>query len=354
MLKFGFIDSSKLKLIQSIAVASATSPRITAYPWTDTLGFGTKFANPASLPNSDGTDAKFNSTSTLLGVSHEASGQSNWSSIYPWSNVTGFGTKYTAPTYPQNINGTASLAINPSSTAMAFIARAVDAIFAYSFSGAGFGSQYTNPSKPGNYNFSAGDVSFNPAGTAIVYSYLTLGSGLGIIGYPFNTGTGFGTKYSDPAGWASGNNGRGASFSPDGANVIFSNTSSPYVVAYPFNASTGFGTKYANPATLPTDAGNKSSFNPDGTAFAVSHTGSPYVTAYAWSGSGFGSKYANPATLPTGNGVDVAFSKTGNSIAVAHSTSPFVTAYPWAAGFGTKFANPATLPVGDGYGVTFG
>ena len=348
-----FLGPNPAYIPQSIAVSHSTTPFITAYPWSDTTGFGTKFSNPASLPNGNGTGAKFNSTGTLLGVAHGNSGQDNWSSIYPWSNVTGFGTKYTAPTYPSNINGTYDLAINASSTAMAFIAGAAAGyIFAYAFSGAGFGSRYTVPSTPGNWNFSVGGLNFNPAGSSIVLSYLTLGSGSGVIGYPFNTGTGFGTKYTDPVGWGSGNNSRGNCFSPDGATVLLSNNSSPFILAYPWNVSTGFGTKYANPASLPTDAGQKISFNPAGNVVALAHNTSPYIAAYPWS-SGFGTKYSNPATTPTGNGTDVSFSTTGNSIAVAHDASPYITAYPWSAGFGSKFTNPATLPAGNATAVTF-
>jgi hypothetical protein len=44
---------------QFIAVAHFTSPSITAYPWSAS-GFGTKFANPATLPasNSNGVALK--------------------------------------------------------------------------------------------------------------------------------------------------------------------------------------------------------------------------------------------------------------------------------------------------------
>jgi hypothetical protein len=351
----GIISSSILKLIQSIAVSHSTTPFITAYPWSDTTGFGTKISNPASLPASTSHDAKFNSTGTLLGVAHNSGGSAdtNWSSIYPWSNATGFGTKYTTPTNPQQVYGTYSISFNSDSTAVAFVGNNQTlSPFVYAFSGSGFGSRYSLPPKPSNQNFSVGTFNFNPAGSALVYSYLTLGSGTGVVGYPFNTGSGIGTKYTDPVGWGSGNNSRGNNFSPDGATVVLSNNSSPFILAYPFNASTGFGTKYANPASLPPDAGYKTSFNPAGTVVALAHNTSPYITTYAWS-SGFGSKYANPATLPTGNGLDVGFSKTGNSIAVAHDSSPYVTAYPWSAGFGTKFANPATLPTGNGQGISF-
>ena len=42
---------------QYIAVAHATSPFISAYPWNP--GFGTKYANPATLPGTEGFGVGF-------------------------------------------------------------------------------------------------------------------------------------------------------------------------------------------------------------------------------------------------------------------------------------------------------
>ena len=83
---------------------------------------------------------------------------------------------------------------------------------------------------------------------------------------------------------------------------------SPFISAYPWSGS-GFGTKYADPATLPPAEGGGVAFSTDGSAIAVAHGTSPLITAYPWSGSGFGTKYTDPATLPTGVGLGVAFNK---------------------------------------------
>jgi DNA-binding beta-propeller fold protein YncE len=40
-----------------IALTHATSPYISAYPWSS--GFGTKYANPATLPTNNGRDVAF-------------------------------------------------------------------------------------------------------------------------------------------------------------------------------------------------------------------------------------------------------------------------------------------------------
>ena len=52
----GVIASSKPLLVY-IAVSHSTSPYVTAYPWS--AGFGTKYANPATLPTGDGRGVAF-------------------------------------------------------------------------------------------------------------------------------------------------------------------------------------------------------------------------------------------------------------------------------------------------------
>jgi hypothetical protein len=44
---------------QEIAVAHSTTPFVSAYPWSGS-GFGTKFANPGTLPAGDGNGVAFN------------------------------------------------------------------------------------------------------------------------------------------------------------------------------------------------------------------------------------------------------------------------------------------------------
>ena len=42
-----------------IAVAHGTSPFINVYPWTSGTGFGTKYADPSTLPTSTGMGVAF-------------------------------------------------------------------------------------------------------------------------------------------------------------------------------------------------------------------------------------------------------------------------------------------------------
>ena len=74
----------------AIAVAYNDTPFISTYPWS--AGFGTKYANPATLPTSVGRGVSFNPAGTAIAVAHDVS---PFISTYPWS--AGFGTKYANP-----------------------------------------------------------------------------------------------------------------------------------------------------------------------------------------------------------------------------------------------------------------
>jgi hypothetical protein len=82
-----------------IAVAHYTSPFVSAYPWTPGTGFGTKYANPGTLPTGIGYGVAF-CGSTDIAVAHATT---PFISAYPWTPGSGFGTKYADPgTLPAN------------------------------------------------------------------------------------------------------------------------------------------------------------------------------------------------------------------------------------------------------------
>ena len=91
-----------------------------------------------------------------------------------------------------------------------------------------------------------------------------------------------------------------------GNYLAVARTISPYISVYPWSGS-GFGTKFSNPATLPASTGYGVAFSPAGDTIAVAHDTTPFISVYPWSGSGFGTKFSNPATLPTGRGNGVKF-----------------------------------------------
>jgi hypothetical protein len=77
---------------QFIAVAHQTSPFITVYPWSGS-GFGTKFADPGTLPASTGNSVAFTPAGDVVAVAHATT---PFITAYPWSG-SGFGTKFADP-----------------------------------------------------------------------------------------------------------------------------------------------------------------------------------------------------------------------------------------------------------------
>ena len=326
--------------IETIAVAHSTTPYISAYRFTSS-GFGTKFADPTTLPTGAGNGVAFTSAGDVIAVAHTTT---PFISAYSFSGA-GFETKFYDPATLPAGNGDA-VAFTSADDAIALAHAGTPFISAYPWSSTGFGTRFTDPA---TLPASLGNgVAFNPAGTALAVAHNTSPN---ISVYPWS-GSGFGTKFTNPATLPTGN-GEGVTFNPAGDAIAVAHATTPFISAYPWSGS-GFGTKFTNPATLPTSTGNGVAFNPAGDAIAVAHTTSPRVSAYPWSGSGFGTKFTNPATLPTGDGQGVAFNPAGTALAVAHTTTPFISVYPWSgSGFGTKFSNPATLPTGNCDAVAF-
>jgi hypothetical protein len=326
-----------------IGLATTASPYINAYAWSSGNGFGAKYANPATLPTGIGYGVAFAPDGNAIAVSHATSPRVT---AYPWS-AAGFGTKYTNPATLPAGEGLA-VAFSPASDAIAVSHSNSPYITVYPWSSStGFGTKYADPATlPNNNSYS---VSFSPAGDAIaVGSVLTPF----IQAYPWSA-SGFGTKYTNPATLPP-SGGNSIAFNPSGTAIAVAHSNSPFITAYPWSAS-GFGTKYANPATLPPNSGFGVAFSPTGDAIAVACGGtSPYVAAYPWSASGFGVKYADPSSVASGSGTGVAFSPAGDAIAISHYAGFNVIAYQWSAGgFGGKYTNPLVSLPSETLGVAF-
>lgn len=137
---------------------------------------------------------------------------------------------------------------------------------------------------------------------------------------------------------------------PSAEYIAYGSTVSPYIQVYAFNSGSGYGSKYSNPSTGLSFYGQDLQFATDKSFLVSGDYSSPRVHAWKWSSSGFGTKYSNPATLPTGIGYGVSISESNNAVAVAHDTTPYISAYPfdYTNGFGTKYSDPASLPTGTG------
>lgn len=336
--------TASVPVTNSIAVATtdATDP-IVAWRWASGSGFKSLYSLAISGSGGSGGVGFSNAADAILLTTFATA--SNYVYAYAWSVNTGLGSKFSDPSVLPAGGASLSTANGVSFTsddaAVLFTHGISPYISAYAWSGSGFGTKYSDP----------GSVSSNVWGLAIAPD----NSAVAVVGtisspyvyaYPWSNSTGFGTKYSNPA-TTPGGTCRDVVFSPDGATIFVAGGTS-YINAYPWSSSTGFGSKYSDPATLPTGAGNGIAVSPDGTAVAVAHTTSPYVTAYPWNNStGFGTKFADPATLPSGSGLSrrVKFIPDGSAIVTTFSATSSVGIHAWqwsGSGFGSKYADPAT------------
>ena len=319
-----------------VAVSHGTSPYVSAYPFLENFGFGTKYDAPSTLASGTGNGIAFSKSGAYLAMAHNGG-----VIAYPWT-VAGFGTAYSAPGTPP-VGTTYGVAFTDAEDAIITAHTTTPFISAYQWSSSGFGTRYSNPaSLPGALSYG---VDFNAAGTYVAVAGNFTG---GMAIYPWTYASGFGTKVS-PTGTILGLPNYTVSFSPSGAEVASSGNVTPYVAAYPWTGA--FGTRYSDPTTIPTGSGNAVTFSPSGSLIAVSHSVTPFVSVYDWA-SGFATKYADPSSAAnTGQGI--AFSDTEKTIFLCGAT-PFIHAYKWSAGFVSKYANPASLPPATTTDIAFG
>lgn len=222
--------------------AGGATPYVWAYPFSDSTGFGTKYANPASLPTSGGT-----SPGLPTGITFNPSGSviamggvdSPFIHAYPWSS--GFGTKYASTA--GLADATLSVKFNPAGDVVV-VAGAYGGTSrpnAYVWS-SGFGTRYASAAT--SIVLPVTDAVWNSAGTAVLFSAINT-SATAVYAYPWSSG--WGTRYAVPATTAT--NGNTITLAENETSVYVGLTASPYIVGYDWSTSSGFGTKFANPAS---------------------------------------------------------------------------------------------------------
>jgi hypothetical protein len=183
----------------AIATAYDNFPYISAYPWS-VSGFGTKYTDPspqlsATSPYMMALD--FNPAGTAVAISGYGYPGVQ---VHAWSG-SGFGTKYTDPTTPPSTGGGAvayDVAFNPAGNSIAALGSAAPFIFAYPWSNAtGFGTKYANPvGSDISTTYSQHGLSFNSTGSDIA---MAMYNSPYVTAYSFSA-SGFGTKYAAPVG----------------------------------------------------------------------------------------------------------------------------------------------------------
>jgi hypothetical protein len=233
-----------------LIMSSGTSPYLTGWPWSNSTGFGTKFTNPAAVTSTNRGNCFGKSGFTVF-----AGGAGNVPNAYRISSA-GFGTKYTngASAGLTNLTG---VNVHPSNKAMIFCGDTGNpSAAAYPWTeGTGFGTKYTNPGV--SFTANNGAISnFTKAGSKAVIT--NNGTAPYVNVFPFSLSGGFGTRYTNPS--SGGVIAIGSSISSDDLAVALSGNNSPYIIIHPL-LQAGIGTKFANPTTLPPGNSLSASFN---------------------------------------------------------------------------------------------
>lgn len=283
----------------AIFLANDIAPSLTAYAWNRQTGWGTKFADPATVSLVPGEAVAYNKALSgahdHVALADGAGGSAIYISAYKF-NANGWSTKFTAPAAKPLGAGTA-IAFQKNGTALAISFVASPFVNAYPWSNSGFGVKYANPTvlPTGGVN-----VAFSRDGVALVVSHTTVG-GKNLTAWTFNAG--FGAKYADPlypAAWV--DSGQSLAFTKD-CLIVGTTLSANYdqYISWRFDSVSGFGARFGQLARIP-QAINAVAVNIASTVLVGSQSqGVVRFAARRWSDtSGYGVPFTNPATLPTG------------------------------------------------------
>lgn len=260
----------------AIAYTYRRTPALIIFSWSYSSGFGSLIAS--NNVSSEGYGVRFSpSGSSIAYTYYVATAGVSPVAAFPWSQTTYLGTQYEAPSSKiPNVstgNSTKGLAFSPAEDAIAIVCTLSPRVHAYPWSNStGFGSKYANPSTTAPTAIDS--VAFSPSGDAVII----YGSS-SVAAYSWSSSTGFGTQYTTPATFTTGQSFYdGISFHPNGAAVAFSSGE-----VWNWSSASGFGEKYSNPSVAIGAQAYSAAFSPDGKAIAYSiYSTSPCVVAYQW------------------------------------------------------------------------
>ena len=237
----GYTWTPSIDAFLAINYTAPTYPQ--AWAWTPSAGFGTKYANGSLLSSSAGCRAiSLNGDGTLAATLTFTNLPNSTIAIYPWSSSTGFGTRFANPTTLPDAPSANPLTIsfNRVTNDLIVAKNTSNFVTAYPVTSSGFGTKYADPST--SFGGTPNGLRFSPDGSAIATAN---NSSPPVIA--FSWGAGFGTKYANPASPPS------YAISMDWENtnaaIAFGNrTFGPFGEVFRWS-SAGFGAKYSSPTT---------------------------------------------------------------------------------------------------------
>jgi len=341
----GIVSSGYYNRPMWIAVSGAVTDYLMAYPFDTYTGFGSKIAAPSSSPpTTTQSHVSWSPDNTIV-----LTGQLNTSpyvNAWAWSSGS-WGSKYSNPA-SITADSHKNTVFNPQGTDVISSVGSSSATTADAWAwSSGWGTKYASPIISNGQN----DGTFVLNGTAVIYGIINATTG--VVAYPFTSGTGFGTKYSDPATLPT-TQGQSIAWDENTQTVITSQgNTSPYVNAYPFSSS-GWGTRFTITSAFTTNVVEIAFDKRGESAFFFQST----PTRRAWSASGFGSNLTAPA-----GGLTTSASTMSNSVSVDNSTfvqvsggaSPYIKAWPIRSSttMGTAFTAPADISLSSPRWVKF-
>ena len=286
--------------------------------------------------------------------------------IKKWSDVTGFGTAFAAPSFPGSIYGAFRVTFSPTNEYIAYAKTQTlpIGVTVFNWTNNGFGTIFSGPNEL-NPGWTSSDVKFSNDGTVIFIPMYNVNTDIGEFRAYRWSKNGFGTKYTNAA-FEPGFVPR----IPNGTDVtrtdsavmlsIRNDLSVPGLSIWRWSTNTGFGTKYTTPSLAFVVQDGK--FRPQEDAIMLSSvlvTGLSFA-AYNWNyNTGIGAKFSDPVTpfpvIPpspdTYSKLNARFTKTGNEVIGGTAGTPFLFAYAWNNGWRSRYPNPSIIP-GSGIGAT--
>ena len=247
-----------------LAAGRSLTPYFRAFAWTNASGIGTEFSSPATLPQGQTYGTTFKADDSVVGFVNAPGTSGARVNFYAWSNSSGFGTKYANPAVlPVGGTDKPSFLTDNSGNSVVLVTGMTTSprIYVYNWSG-GFGTKYADPATL-PYTASQGSE-WGVKGPGDYYISVGCSGTPYIITYKFIIGSGYSTRYAAPASIAT-SIGTDAKYSAGAKTVATGNSNSPYISAWPApydsgGVSYGYGTKYSNPATLPVDTVSRITF----------------------------------------------------------------------------------------------
>ena len=283
------------RIASNVFFSGDGTPFIRAYPWSNSTGFGTGYPNPSPLPVSSATSPYNNlgGTSTAVAVTSASQPRVN---VYAWS-VSGFGTRYTDTTIAVIGTQVRAVHLNDQYVSIGNGSSPFTHVYPWSDS-TGFGTKYANPGTLVTGGVYSAEMTISK--TAV--GFASQGSPGGRV-YNWSS-LGFGTSTAS----TSGTNTYAFAFAKEEDAVFFGGVTAPYLYAYPFTIA-GIGSVFTSPTTPGGTVFDIATSYP-----AAGYSMTANVASFALTGIASGLKAARTVTADTQSfaltGVDATLTKT--------------------------------------------